>query len=211
MAAEDRVDLTPLVNEEIEKLQSQPFDAQIEALHVLERKTRVGKDDPANCIVCKRIANLCIENQKWQDLGVNVSTLAKRRGYSRRSISEIVKLSMDALDKISTEEERIALRGELQGRFKPCRNCQCGYKKNEGSQGKSHGVASSFSLDRITKKVPAYERPHQLQACTVQGNRHPFFPQRRGGRLCRPENRVARQARDKRQPKFSQVPKPPSF
>ena len=109
MAAEDRVDLTPLVNEEIEKLQSQPFDAQIEALHVLERKTRVGKDDPANCIVCKRIANLCIENQKWQDLGVNVSTLAKRRGYSRRSISEIVKLSMDALDKISTEEERIAL------------------------------------------------------------------------------------------------------
>ena len=113
MASEDKVDLTPLVNEEIAKLQSQPFDAQIEALHVLERKTRVAKDDPANCIVCKRIVSLCIDNQKWQDLGVNVSTLAKRRGYSRRSISEIVKLSMEALEKTATEDERIAAIAEI--------------------------------------------------------------------------------------------------
>lgn len=106
---EEKVDLLPLVREQIPQIIEQPFDAAVEALHVLERRTRIAKDDLANCEVCMAIVSLCIRTQRWGDLQNNVSILAKRRGYSRKSVSEIVKASMGALQHITDEKTRIDL------------------------------------------------------------------------------------------------------
>jgi hypothetical protein len=107
--ADEKVDLEPVVREELPGILAQPFDAAIEALHILERRTRIAKDDNANTIVCREVVNLCISQTRWSDLGTNVSILAKRRGYSRRAVTEILKLSMDALASIGDQETHISL------------------------------------------------------------------------------------------------------
>jgi hypothetical protein len=107
--ADDKVDLSPLVNEQLALLQNEPLPTAIEALHVLERRTRIAKDDSANCLVCTAIVNLCISHSNWTDLGTNIAVLAKRRGYSRRSVSAIVEIAMAALDQIADTDTRITL------------------------------------------------------------------------------------------------------
>jgi hypothetical protein len=106
---EEKLDLSPYVTEQLSFLQNEPVSTAIESLHVLERRTRIAKDDNANCIVCTAIVNLCISQSTWTDLGTNIAILAKRRGYSRRSVSAIVDLAMAALDRIPDVEERITL------------------------------------------------------------------------------------------------------
>ena len=106
---EDKVDLTPEVQAQIPNLLAQGFDAAVEGLHILERKTRIANDAKANCIVCEAIVNLCIESKRWYDLQQNVSILAKRRGYSRKSVAKMVSLTMDAIDHITDEATRTEL------------------------------------------------------------------------------------------------------
>ncbi|OHT02088.1 PCI domain containing protein [Tritrichomonas foetus] len=106
---EEQVNLTPLVEEQLPTLLALPFEGAIEGLHALERKTRIAKDDNANCLVCSSIINLCVNQERWEDLGTNVSILAKRRGYSRKSVSSIVGISMDTLKDIKDENVRINL------------------------------------------------------------------------------------------------------
>jgi len=106
---DEKIDLEPLVRERIAALEAEPFDSAIESLHGLERQTRIAKDDNANCIVCSRVVSLCVSERRWSDLGTNVATLAKRRGYSRRAITAVVTASMEALDGIGDEGARLAL------------------------------------------------------------------------------------------------------
>jgi len=106
---EENVDLMPLVNEQLPILLSQPFDSAIEGMHILERRTRIAKDDNANAEVCTSIVNLCIKASKWSDLANNVSILAKRKGYSRKSVTLIVHLSMDAMESVFDHETKIML------------------------------------------------------------------------------------------------------
>ncbi|KAH0792788.1 26S proteasome non-ATPase regulatory subunit 12 [Histomonas meleagridis] len=101
--------LQPIVDSQLPELLSLPFDSAIEGLHALERRTRIAKDDKSNTRVCVEIVNLCIKEKRWSDLGTNVAILSKRRGYSRTSITKIVKISMDALDLIQNEETKISL------------------------------------------------------------------------------------------------------
>lgn len=107
--SEEKVDLLPLVREEIPKILKLEFNESIEALHALERRTRIGKDDIANCEVCRTIASLCIDRKRWQDLSNNIAILSKRRGYSRKAITDIVDMSMAALDSISDIEVRVSV------------------------------------------------------------------------------------------------------
>ncbi|KAK8894457.1 26S proteasome non-ATPase regulatory subunit 12 [Tritrichomonas musculus] len=109
MTEEDHVDLIPEVEQKLPEILAKPFEEAIDALHVLERKTRIAKDDKANNRVCKEIVNFCIEKQRWDDLGTNVSILAKRRGYFRSSITKAVQISMEHLNDISNEETKIKL------------------------------------------------------------------------------------------------------
>lgn len=109
MTEEEKVDLTPEVEEKLKTILPQQFEKAIEDLHQLERKTRIAKDDKANDLVCQNIVNLCIKNHKWEDLGTNVTILAKRRGYFRRSIKDVIQISMGALSEIQDAETRINL------------------------------------------------------------------------------------------------------
>lgn len=106
---EDKIDLLPVVREEIPKILANDFDAAIESLHMLERRTRIAKDDIANREVCAAIAKLCIEKKRWQDLASNVTILSRRKGYSRSAITSIVDLSMEALDSIQDQDTRVSL------------------------------------------------------------------------------------------------------
>lgn len=101
--------LLPLVEAELPGILSKPFELAIEGMHALERQTRIAKDDHANTRVCVEIANLCVQQQRWTDLGVNVTILAKRRGYSKNSIKAIVKISMDAMQTIADIGTKIDL------------------------------------------------------------------------------------------------------
>ncbi|OHT17488.1 PCI domain containing protein [Tritrichomonas foetus] len=106
---EEQVNLTPLVEEQLPTLLNLPFEGAIEGLHGLERRTRIAKDDKANSLVCCTIVNLCVNQERWNDLGTNVAILAKRRGYSRRSVTDIVQISMEAIETIKDENIRIEL------------------------------------------------------------------------------------------------------
>lgn len=109
MTEEEHADLTPEVEQKLPSILELPFAEAIEALHGLERKTRIAKDDKANNLVCKNIVDFCIKQGRWEDLGVNISILAKRRGYFRRSITTAVQLSMDHLNDIQNEETKMDL------------------------------------------------------------------------------------------------------
>ena len=106
---EEQVNLMPLVEEQLPTLLALPFEGAIEGLHQLERKTRIAKDDKANCLVCQTIVNLCITQERWADLGTNISILAKRRGYCRTSVTKIVQISMEALEEMKDESMKIEL------------------------------------------------------------------------------------------------------
>lgn len=101
--------LLPFVEEELPKILEKPFESAIEGLHALERRTRIAKDDKANCAVCVEIVNLCIKEKRWTDLGINATILAKRRGYSRNSISKVVQISMEAIETITDIDTKISL------------------------------------------------------------------------------------------------------
>jgi hypothetical protein len=107
--AEEKIDLGPVVDAELPTLLSLPFDSAISGLHDLERRTRLAKDDPSNARVCEQIAALCINQYRWDELGSNISLLARRRGYSRSSISLVVSLAWDALNDNADEESRMLL------------------------------------------------------------------------------------------------------
>ena len=109
MTEEETVNLIPEVEEQLPTILSLPFAEAIESLHGLERKTRIAKDDKANNLVCQKIVELCIEKGLWEDLGTNVSILAKRRGYFRTSIQKAVQLSMDHLQDIADEKTKMDL------------------------------------------------------------------------------------------------------
>lgn len=106
---EEKESLIPEVESQLPRILAEPFEEAINELHSLERKTRIAKDDKANNLVCENIVKLCIEKQRWEDLGTNVSILAKRRGYFRRSIITSVQLSMDALKDITDEKTKMDL------------------------------------------------------------------------------------------------------
>ena len=53
MTEEEHADLTPEVEQKLPSILELPFAEAIEALHGLERKTRIAKDDKANNLVCK--------------------------------------------------------------------------------------------------------------------------------------------------------------
>jgi hypothetical protein len=102
-------DLIPIAEAEICRVKSEPLDTAIESLHILERRTRIAKDDGANTLVCREIVSRCISDSRWSELGTNLTILAKRRGFSRRAISESLKLALDALPQISDDAVKLTL------------------------------------------------------------------------------------------------------
>jgi hypothetical protein len=106
---EDKVDMRPTVDAELPTLLALSFDDAVSGLHDLERRTRLAKDDPSNIRVCETIVKLCIEQHRWEDLGANISLLARRRGYSRTAISNVVTLAWDALPENHDLESKLAL------------------------------------------------------------------------------------------------------
>ena len=105
----DQVDLSPVVDEQLAVIGEMPFEEALLQLHTLERRCRIAKDDLSNRRVCNAIADRCIQERKWIELGTNIATLSKRRGYSRMSITEIIDKSMEVLEQLKGSEVYLPL------------------------------------------------------------------------------------------------------
>jgi hypothetical protein len=98
----DTVDLVPLAEEQIAISKSEPLDKALQILHLYERQTRIAKDDAANTLICVEIVSRCISESRWSDLGVNITVLAKRRGFSRNAIIKCVQLTIGVFDSLDS-------------------------------------------------------------------------------------------------------------
>uniref|UniRef100_A0A1I7Z2V4 PCI domain-containing protein n=1 Tax=Steinernema glaseri TaxID=37863 RepID=A0A1I7Z2V4_9BILA len=104
------VDYTKQVDEALPKadtlLQSGNLSGALDSLAYLEKQSRLGSDMKSNARILEHMVKMCFEAKNWQLLNDTILVLSKKRSLIKFAIARMVRVCVEMVDKMPTEDER---------------------------------------------------------------------------------------------------------
>lgn len=85
------------------------FSQEIENLLAKEREVRLNNDYIQSAQILPQIVKIAFDSREYDKLNELISLLAKKRGQPKKALIDMIQLCMSFIDKLPTEEQRIAL------------------------------------------------------------------------------------------------------
>lgn len=85
------------------------FSQEIETLLEKERLSRLNNDYNESARVLPEIVKIAFDSREYEKLNELITLLARKRGQPKKALIDMVQLCMSFIDKLPTEEQRVAL------------------------------------------------------------------------------------------------------